>query len=250
MGTKKVQSPVDPLLKFVKSTAQIHYLANVLMPAKQMSSMALAVPYVPMEHLLSGIVNSITPSGAKFAVEHSNLLLSRAGGDPTIFEVNEDLSKLSREGLLKEVGKIKDKTSRWALEASVGAMDARVATAVWLGAYDYGLKKFNGVPAAAKRFADDIVLKTQGSGDFLSSAPAFNHSELVNSMLSFKGFANTLWNVMRDDMSAIKGGKKPIFNRQTPFLISMLGAMAAWDASVDWLKRPESMNDESYGSIS
>lgn len=103
-------------------------------------------------YLAQGIAESVVPSRVRFALENSKVLKTREF-DVSIVDAMERMIGDTLAGRIK----------RGATAASympLRAMDAQAARATWLGAYKRGVNKGFDDPF---KYADEVVLKTQGS---------------------------------------------------------------------------------------
>lgn len=93
----------------------------------------------------------------------------------------------------------------------VSAIDFVTASATWYGGYRQGMKRFKGDQKKAFRYADDVVVETQGSATTADRAP-IQRSDLGALVTTLQTFALGNWDFMARD---IFGWKNPSLKTST-----------------------------------
>jgi hypothetical protein len=115
---------------------------------------------------LQGVMDAFRPGEVKAALEKSNILKPRAGGESVL----NDLANAVFEGKIRPWQKTAADAGLWLLKA----MDHRTAVATWRAAYR-AAKNQKMTEYDAINYADDFVVKTQGSGAMSDLSPLQRH---------------------------------------------------------------------------
>lgn len=199
-GTKLKASEFDWLFSAIKKNQAVYYLGKISSATKQFTSAILATGYMSPKYLVLGVKDAMNADLRQFALEHSNDLLLRAGGEVDTFQLNQTLKNIGGAKTVKGVlGAAYDKTQK-IIMSPMRIADAHTATAVWLGAYRNGVELFGNDITRASHYADDIMNRTQASAHFKDIAAVQNHSSGVSAALPFQTFSIGMWNVIRDDI--------------------------------------------------
>ncbi len=104
-------------------------------------------------------------------------------------------------------------------------MDMSVVLPTWIGAYNKGLKDFDGDEKSSIQFADKIVRLSQGTGSMKDLAGIQRGSELQRLFTMFYSYFNTYYNALRASGKRVKTeGGVPRFVADM-FLITIIPAL-------------------------
>jgi hypothetical protein len=143
-------------------------------------------------YLIQGIVESIVPSRVRFALENSAVLKTREF-DISVVDAMERMIGDTLAGRIK----------RGATAASyipLRAMDAQAARATWLGAYKRASNRGFDDPI---KYADEVVLKTQGSAASSDISDIQTHA-IGKFLTQFQTFVINDFNYIARDLLGIK----------------------------------------------
>lgn len=141
------------------------------------------------KYAAEGVAGIMSPSMRKFAVAKSKVLLGR------IHDISVDEMK---KGFYGTYGKVRGKA------IDVGTyplrlLDYNTAMASWIGSYKHAVKYLKMDEKGAARFADDTVVKTQGSASRIDLAP-IQRTPIGKSATLFQTFVINNWNFLLDDI--------------------------------------------------
>ena len=101
--------------------------------------------------------------------------------------------------------------------------DALTARAVWIGAYEKGVKYLKMTPRAARDFADEVVVKTQGSAA-RSDISKIQRSTLGKALTQFQTFTINNANFLLRDVLGVGGKSVGAIERARRIVTYALGA--------------------------
>jgi len=157
---------------------------------------ALLNTYVEIgpKYTVKGVADLFTDERYK-AMQKSLVLFNRE------FDVNV---KPTMEGALGKVGKAREAFNKsWLGMKTLKALDMETATATWLGAYEKG-KTVDGLSEKdAIYYADDVVIKTQGSAAKQDIAP-IQRSTVGKFFTTFQTFVINNWNWLCKEVAGLK----------------------------------------------
>jgi len=184
-----LDKPLRTLTNNVSVSVLGGYVRSALaQPASLVGSMGEMGP----RYLTQGIAESMVPSRVKFALENSAVLKTREF-DISIVDAMERMIGDTLAGRVK----------RGAVAASympLRAMDAQAARATWLGAYKRALNKDFNNPV---KYADEVVLKTQGSAASSDISDIQTHA-IGKFLTQFQTFVINDFNYIAKDLLGIK----------------------------------------------
>ncbi len=165
------------------STLQWNARSFLIQPAAIQNSLTeLGLKYVS-----EGFVDNLKPEMRKFAMEKSNHLITRVPET----EINDwaYLGKIWKAGF---------KPMQWT--------DLETARTTWLGAYKFG-KEVHGLGGKELiNFADDVVVRTQGSAG-MGDIATIQRSEMGKALTMFQTFTINNWDFITKDVLGLKGMK-------------------------------------------
>lgn len=165
------------------ATLQWNVRSILIQPAAIQNS----ITELGLKYVSEGFIDNLNPSMRKMAMEKSNHLLSRIPET----EINDwaYLGKIWKAGF---------KPMQWT--------DLETARTTWLGAYKFG-KEVHGLSGKELiNFADDTVVRTQGSAG-AGDIAAIQRSEMGKALTMFQTFTINNWDFMTKDVLGLKGLK-------------------------------------------
>lgn len=157
--------------------------------AVQPSSAGIAGMEIGTKYLAQGAKDFLNPVMRDFAMKESKVLLTRTY-DATIDEVKKgvtgNVSKLQTKAI--EIGNIPTKYT-----------DLLAAEITWCGGYRYAKDELNLNHKGCVTYADDLVIKTQGSADRLDLSP-IQHTPLGKLATTFQTFTINQFGYLKDEI--------------------------------------------------
>lgn len=195
-GVRPIEEGMDRAADKLINNVGVSTLSGYFRSAMvQPSSMVLATGEVGPVNMLKGIKDSAIPSRWTYAKQHSSVLSTRE------YDVNvaESIERMLSESKL---GKLK----RGAAEvgyAPLHYLDQQAAMATWWGAYRRGLSSGMEPGKELFRYADDVVIKTQGSAAKGDLARIQTHT-LGKALTQFQTFVINEWGYLTDIVPGLK----------------------------------------------
>lgn len=167
--------------------------------------------------MLRGLMDLTNPSMVKFASKHSNVLRPRE------FDVHiqEAVESIIRPGMLRKAQKGAATAGYWPLKV----LDNTAAYGTWLGAYRRG-KKIGLGGEELYRYADDVVVRTQGSS-IPSDVTRIQQSDLGKLATMFQTFVINEWNLVSRDILGYKSAVTPTRERVRKAINLLMAGTAA-----------------------
>jgi hypothetical protein len=169
------------------TSATLAYNAHTI--AVQPSSAGLAGIEIGPKYLAMGAKDFFNPVMRNFAMKEAKTLLTRTY-DTTMDEVKKgvtgSISKAQAKAI--EIGNIPTKYT-----------DLFAAEVTWLGGYRYAKDELNLNHKGCVTYADDLVVKTQGSADRLDLSP-IQHTPLGKLATTFQTFAINQFGYLKDEV--------------------------------------------------
>jgi hypothetical protein len=165
------------------STLQWNVRSFLIQPAAIQNS----ITELGLKYVSEGFVDNLKPEMRKLAMEKSNHLITRVPET----EINDwaYVGKIWKAGF---------KPMQWT--------DLETARTTWLGAYKFG-KEVNGLGGKELiNFADDVVVRTQGSAG-MGDIAAIQRSEMGKALTMFQTFTINNWDFITKDVLGLKGLK-------------------------------------------
>jgi hypothetical protein len=144
-----------------------------------------------------GINSLINPRMRNFAMEKSNVLLSR-DYDVAV----QDAMAAVRSG---RIGEVKKGVGR-AMLKPLQILDMETAKATWQGAYRLATERLNYTERKAINYADDVVTRTQASATPADIAP-IQRTALGKALSLFQTFVINEWGFLTRDVLGIRNAK-------------------------------------------
>jgi len=165
----------------------------------QPSSALIAGYEIGPKYLAIGTKDVFNESLRKFAMKESKVLLTRTY-DASIDEVRKgvtgNITALQAKGI--EIGNIPTKYA-----------DLFAAEVTWLGGYRYAKDTLNLNHKGCVNYADDLVIRTQGSAERIDLAP-IQHTPLGKLATTFQTFAINQFGFLKDDVLGFANNNKLI----------------------------------------
>jgi len=139
----------------------------------------------------------MNPTKRKFAMQASNVLKPR--------KIDVHIEAMLRATVGKKLGRVKRgvaKAGIWPLQW----FDMEAARITWLGAYEQAIKVLKMKPKEAITYADDIVTRTQASGQLTDIAP-IQRTPMGKLLTLFQTFVLNEWNFLSKDVLGYKNPK-------------------------------------------
>lgn len=172
----------------VWATLSYNLRSTLIQPSAIRGTVAMIGP----KKVLQGAYDILSKTERDFAMEHSDHLINRIF-DSSITE--------SMEGWLSTVGNVQ-RTSADKGMAGLKTLDMVTAKIAWLGAHSDGIAKGLS-PADAIKYADDITIRTQGSGQTMDQAPLQRDPDWRYTAV-FQTFVINNWNMRVKDIFGTK----------------------------------------------
>lgn len=194
-GQRK-KSVIDPILNLLN-----HNITTATLSANLRS--ALIQP--------TALLNTYIEIGPKYtAIGTAKLArkINREGAmkdSETLFGRQFDVSVAeSLQGAVRKMGKAREKWNKsWFGMRALRELDLQTATATWEGAYTKAIEVDKMTPEAARRYADDVVVRTQGSAAPHDLAP-IQRTALGKALTLFQTFVINNWNFLTKKALGIK----------------------------------------------
>ena len=142
-----------------------------------------------------GISRMISKADREFAYKNSDVLIQRAM-DVSVFDTVEQKLLGKAGGLLEEAGRLGLKPLQW--------LDSLTATATWLGAHEKATSELGLKGRDAVRYADDVVVRTQGSAAKSELAP-IQRTALGKALTLYQTFVINQWDLVTKDLRGKAG---------------------------------------------
>ena len=194
-GQRK-KSVIDPILNILN-----HNITTATLSANLRS--ALIQP--------TALLNTYIEIGPKYtAIGTAKLArkINREGAmkdSETLFGRQFDVSVAeSLQGAVRKMGKAREKWNKsWFGMRALRELDLQTATATWEGAYTKAIEVDKMTPEAARRYADDVVVRTQGSAAPHDLSP-IQRTALGKALTLFQTFVINNWNFLTKKALGIK----------------------------------------------
>jgi hypothetical protein len=216
---KATEQVLAPILKHI----QVATLAGNLGSAvAQTTAIRGTILEIGWKQTAKGI-GTLAEKGFKEAAEKSNVLFGR------IFDASfHDVGVTARGGVMGALAKVDgmiSETGKKVISATLGKLDYTVATATWYGAYDKALAEGLSEGRAAI-YADDVVIRTQGSGSRSAISPS-QRTTIGKALTMFQTFVINDLKLLEQKIPGAwkKGDKKGAMIA----LINTLGISAAFN---------------------
>lgn len=171
---------------------------NIRSASIQPTSLVGSYTYLGNKYMVEGLWDNVHPGKRAFAKTHSNVLSTR-NFDVNVTDITTPITRGGkiRRGVSKAVAKVSDIAI-----TPLKLGDYESAQATWLGAQRRGVaptKKggFGMTPEESYRYADEIVVKTQGSGH-PSDIAEIQRSTTGKILTVFQTFTINNWNMLKD----------------------------------------------------
>jgi hypothetical protein len=172
--------------------------------AKQFLSLRNTYPEVGLRNLANGIKMNLIPGWRKFAFDKSAVLSTR------FFETGI-------EEALNGSGKIKSKLGKIGV-TPLQMLDAESARATWLASYSKAIK--DKMPSKkAIDYADDVVIRTQGSANKMDRTP-LTRTGTGRALTLFQTFANSDYQYLKKDILGIGENNKFNPSKLTKYIVA------------------------------
>ncbi len=195
MGKKLSDFKLNPVLNYLNNSIPAFVLSfNVQSMFVQPSALVNAYAYTGGKYMYEGVKAFTKKSKRDFARKASKVLASR------VFDVS-----LTRQG---RVGKTKEKLTDIGT-SGLRYLDQQTATIAWLGAYEKAIaghdlpRKMTSKEAI--KYADNMVVKTQGSASKTDLAP-IQRTPGGKFLTLFNTFSINQFNSFIDDMAGLRKG--------------------------------------------
>jgi len=172
--------------------------------AKQFLAFRNTLPEIGTANLMKGVEMNLSPVWRKYALKNSAHLNSR------FFETGI-------EDVLNDVKGIQRKLGNAGI-TPLKLLDAETARSTWLGAFNKSMKATKDTKKAID-YADDVVIRTQGSASKLDRAP-ISRTPTGKAASLFQTFAISDWNYLKKDVFGIGHGKKFHPGKLTKYVIA------------------------------
>jgi len=147
---------------------------------------------------IQGLSDNLIKTKRNFAMKESKVLANRS--------MDIHISKLVDENLSGKVFGVKEKVAEAGLKYGLQLLDMETARTTWLGAYDHAIRIKKLPKKLAVEFADDLVTKTQASGQ-LGDIAAIQASPTGRLFTLFQTFVINDWNFLVKDVLGYKNPK-------------------------------------------
>jgi len=179
--------------------------------AKQFLSLRNTYPEVGLKNLVNGIRMNLIPEWRKFAFDKSAVLNTR------FFETGIE-EALNGSGKIKsKFGKIKSKFGKIGV-TPLQMLDAESARSTWLASYSKAIKD-KMLPKKAIDYADDVVIRTQGSANKIDRTP-LTRTGAGKALTLFQTFANSDYQYFKKDILGIGGNNKFNPSKLTKYIVA------------------------------
>ena len=176
---------------------------NIRSALIQVSALRQTYLAIGPKYTAKGVASLVDPKARNFAMEKSNVLLSR-DYDVAV----RDMADIVRSGKIRAAQK---KVGKAGLKP-LSLLDMETAKATWQGAYEYATKELNYAERKAINFADDTVTRTQASGAPSDISPIQRTVE-GKTLTLFQTFVINEWNFLMKDVLGVKNPKMTNANR-------------------------------------
>ena len=186
------------VLGMVRQTAYPMFLG-----LKITSGIKTTLSFFPAVHLIGkvnaafGVFKMFTPRKTIQFVHGKSIMMRNRG-----FSFSPDAQRLqaqrsARELIFKKKGWSKTTAQLVLLPLMMG--DMITTTSIWYGAYHKKMSKDPSNEKAAIEFADDVVSRTQPTGDLVNAAEVYRSNEGVRLLHLFTTYLNKLYNLQRTE---------------------------------------------------
>jgi len=154
---------------------------------------------IGLPNTLKGFEMNLSPVWRKFAMDKSNVLKGR------IFESGVEEAMTKAKGIARALGDIGIKPLQY--------LDMETAKGTWLGAYNKAIKSKMAQQAAID-YADDVIVRTQGSASRLDKTP-ITRTPVGKALALFQTFATADYQLLKKDILGIGKSmpKKEVFKK-------------------------------------
>jgi hypothetical protein len=174
---------------------------NLRSAAIQPTAIVQAGTEIGFKYMFKGINGLFTGEGEK-ALKMSNVLNSR--------QHDETIARLMNT-VTGKIGNVQKQISKFGMKP-LQALDMQTAKATWLGAYKKATEEMRLVGREAINYADDVVIRTQGSGN-VEHLSAAQRTAIGRSVTLFQSFVINNWGFITRDILGINNAK--ITNKDT-----------------------------------
>ena len=205
LGLKSLK-PIDNFFKKMNKNLIYSTLSyNLDSAVKQALALRNSISEIGARNVAKGVEMNMSPKWRNFVKQRSGAFHSR------IFESGIDEA-------MKGSKKLKEKIGRAGL-TPLQKLDEETARITWLGSFKDGLDKYGNTEKAI-RYADDILIRTQGSASRIDKAP-ISRTPMGRTFSLFQTFANSDWRYLKHDVLGLgKDGQKLNKNKLFRYLVS------------------------------
>jgi GNAT superfamily N-acetyltransferase len=203
VGQKKNTFPsgAESAIRFINDNNTIATLsASIRTPLVQPTALANTYAEIGPKYLKQGIAGLIDKEWYDFAIKESDHLLTRE------FDVN---ITPTMSGAVGKVSRLRERFNKsWIGMKPTMFLDHASAVATWIGAYKKAIEVDGMVKGSkeAKQYADDVVVKTQGSAAKEDLAP-IQRTNIGKFFTTFQTFVINNWNFLKKEVAGVKNSR-------------------------------------------